>query len=416
MALTEAEELELLELEEQEAFGSQNPEPDYGSLAADAVKTAFTGHAGMVGQMLKHPEKLTGAAPVAGGIIGGSFGGVGAPIGVGLGAIVQRMGDIAFNQGGPVGTPMREAIGPMAQTAMAGLPEVGGVKKAIQNVVLNHGTRALGFTKRMLKLGGEAEAKATAQTMLDRGVIRPLSGSKATLGRAEDLADVAGETMEQAGQQFAKKGLQPIDTNQIGLKISEQLTPKYSGGAYEAEKKVVGEILDTVGAHGNGPIDFASAQALKQKLQELGKFNSLTDATKSNLYRRASGIVREAIDDAVAKSGGPASAQYLGGKKLYGQASRAIEGLTDKVSAQAANNPVGPYGVAMGAARLVAGDVTGGLAAMGFMEGVKRVGSATTASTLNALNNTFGGQTARRALLTQLVDRVITNRDAQRYK
>jgi len=69
------------------------------------------------------------ALPIAGTALGGMLGGPpGMAAGAGLGQIGSRMIDI--KRGSPVGTPFQESLGPMAQTAMGGLPEVLGFMKA----------------------------------------------------------------------------------------------------------------------------------------------------------------------------------------------------------------------------------------------------------------------------------------------
>lgn len=390
----------------------ETPQRSFGETVMASAKDVLTSP----GRILQNstPERISEHAPVLGAVGGEMLAGpLGAAAGAGGGQILKRMADVAYGRVQPSEAmdPVKEATVPMIQSTVAGIPGVGGVKNAIQNLAQKAGTRALGFTKRMMKRGGEEQAKETAQAMLDKGVIKFGSGAKATLDRAEDVAEAAGQSMNKAGEQFSKEGLKPLDTNEIGLKISEQLSPKFSGGAYDAEKKIVDEIVDTVGAHGNGPINFESAQQLKQKLQELGKFLSNTDATRANLYRRASGVVREAIDQAVQTSGSASAKTYLAGKKSYGNASRAIEGLSDKVSAQLANNPVGPYSVIAGASRIVSGDVPGGLAALGAVEGVKRVGAGSTASLLNTLNNSARLNNSRRAILAEFISRLRGQRE-----
>ena len=411
MALTEAEELELLELEEQEASVPQSPDSSFQDAAMSAGARLL--NAPLQAARNLTPEKMSPYLPAAGAIAGGTLlPGAGAPIGAGLGQIGARVADLAYGRAEPAGAmnPAREALGPMVQAGLAGLPEVGGIKKAVQNVAQNQGVRALGYTKRMLKrFGGEDAAKETAQTMLDKGVIKFGAGAKSTLERAEDLASDAGSMMTKAGESFTEAGLRPLDTNKVISEVRAQLTPKFKGGAYDAEHRVLDEITDTIKAHGEGPIDFQSAQTLKEKLQELGKFLVNTDSVKSNLYRRASGIVRQSIDDAVGSVKSPEAAKYLEGKKLYGQSQRAVEGLTDRVAADAANNAVSLRGVIAGAGALGTGNLPAALGAVGAFEGIRRVGSGSAASLLNFANQSAGLANLRRAILSKFVDRFITN-------
>ncbi len=357
--------------------------------------------------------------PIAGGVIGSAAGPLGTAAGAGVGQIARRMVDLGTgrSQPGDAMNPVSEAIAPMAQTAMAGLPEVGGVKSAIQKGAQTLGRRALGFTKGMLKKHnfGVDQADDVAQTMLDKGVIRAGSGTKETLERAEDLAAVSGKRIESIGSSLTQEGKTTLDPNAVGMEISKQLTPAFSGGAYEAEKKAIGEILDTVGAHGNGPITFESAQALKQKLGELAKFNSNTDAVKANLYRRAYGIVTKALDDSIAvgTQGTGAAGQFAKNKALYGQSQRAIGALSDKQAGEAANNMISLRGAAAGGIGLATGNIQKTFEAIGAWELLRRRGEGTGAAALNFINNSAGFKTARDAAYATFIDKMTTKENSQ---
>lgn len=183
------------------------------------------------------------------------------------------------------------------------IPGAEGFKQSAEEA----GAKSLGFTKRFLNKPGNIDtAREVAQTMLDEGVItnpirHPLSsGAEDMLGRAEALGNQSGKAIESSINQIGSTGKTSFGAWDAISEIESQLRPKRTGGAYDAEHAVVNEIIDTVKAHGEGPLDFQSAQELKEKLQDLGKFNQVTDATKANLYRRASGIVRDALDRSVA--------------------------------------------------------------------------------------------------------------------
>lgn len=197
----------------------------------------------------------------------------------------------------------------LPEAALSGRTPLPG-KAYFQEAAQEAGRKSLGFTKRFLNKPGAIEnANQVAQTMLDQGVIRnpithPLSsGAADMLERTGELKETSGQSVGNVISSLSGKGKTAFHGTDIANEIQSQLTPKYFGGAYDAEQKAVQEILNTVKAHGEGPIDFSSAQALKEKLQELGKFNSNTDAVKANLYRRASGIVRDALDKGVIVAG-----------------------------------------------------------------------------------------------------------------
>lgn len=242
---------------------------------------------------------------------------------------MSPQGDVLFNKAGEaiteyLGRRMDSPVVPaLAGTAVSmmnpqnwmtrTLPGKTGLlgQEGFQRSAQEAGRKALGFTKRYLNKAPEniKKANVVAQAMLDQGVItNPLrhpftSGGQEMLERAQDLGEQTGRTMGESITQLSEAGKTAFNTTDVIGEIESQLMPKYEGGAYNAEKAVVQEIIDTVKAHGEGPLTFSSAQALKEKLQEIGKFHMSTDATKTNLYRRASGVVRDALDRSVAKVG-----------------------------------------------------------------------------------------------------------------
>lgn len=371
-----------------------------GQVASEAAKTAITGPYDATKAMLDNPEAVRQQAPIVGAVLGG-------PIGAGVGQIAKRVAGMAYGTEPPSGTPMQEAIAPMVQTAVAGLPEVTGVKNAVQSTAQNLGRRALGFTKGMLKRtpGGVPQANQVAQKMLDEGVIQPFSGTQGTLDRAKELAATSGQAV---GKALSQSGQSALDTNAVGEEISKQLAPTFSGGAYDAENKVVGEILDTVGAHGNGPIDFQSAQALKEKLEEIARFNSSTDAMKAKLYRRAYGIVSDAIEKGVAEVNPTGLPDYIANKSTYGASQRAIQGLSDKANAEASNSVLSLRGAAIGAGALASGHITPALEALGAWEAARRYGSSFGSATLNAANKLPVMDAARRVAFASFIDKFTT--------
>ena len=368
------------------------------------------------------PKMLGAVAPMEGEfvrqnlpVIGASVGsallpGAGTALGAGTGQIAKRMIGIATGKEPPAGTPLQEATGPMLQAAGSGLLELSPVKNAIQAGAQNLGRRALGFTKGMLKKVGIEGANETAQEMLDKGVIKPLSGARATLERAEDLAQTSGQAV---GEGLRKAGQNALDTNDVASNVIDQLSPKLKGGAYDAQEKAAQEVVDTVMAHGNGPISWDNAQALKQKLGELARFNSGTDNLKATMYRRAYGIVSDAIEKGVAAGDASAAPGYLANKATYGASQQAIRALTDKANAEASNSALSLRGAAIAAGSLASGHVTPALEALGAWEAARRVGASTGAAALHTLNNSPLAQNARRAILSELISRLTTKENAQ---
>lgn len=398
MALTEAEELELLELEEQEAMASQpqqnQPQPSSGFM--DTMKNKAIDFATDIATPRMAYEKYGSILPVAGAVAGG-------PIGAGLGAIAKNAVGIAVGDPNAPTTPWEAAKEPMLQAGFVGAAELPQVGAAIQGAANNLGRRALGFTKGMIKRtpGGVNTLNKTAETMLDKGVIKFGAGAEATLERAREVASKSGKAV---GNALSKAGDKAINTQTVADEVVKQLSPKYSGGAYDAEKGIVEEIKSTIMAHGDGPAGFGSAQDLKSKLGDLAKFNRLSDATKSNLYRRAYGIVSDAIESGLGQAKASALPGYIANKATYGASQRAIEGLSDKVAGEASNSLLSLRGAAVGAGALASGNVGTALQAMGTWEAARRIGSGSGAAALNFINKSPAIATTRRALITQFID------------
>lgn len=240
--MTEAEELELLELENKNAQAShgqqeqsQTPQSILETIKASAHQVASP--LVKAGQALQ-PKNLTGLLPMAGMIAGTAVApGIGTAAGAGLGSIIQRMADLAYGQGAPPPTPgqnfsPKEAIWPMVNTAMAGIPgtpqgqavgeKAGEVLSSLKDK----------FSKSFSKVSGVLTGKGsvrTARLINDPTVILPesLGGSKSV----EDASSAYGEALAN------DKTLIPLK-NRKGFTrgITKTEFSPFSRGAKEAEK------------------------------------------------------------------------------------------------------------------------------------------------------------------------------------
>ncbi len=119
---------------EQDLAQSQNQQPvdpSFMDSVGSGIKNAVTAPARLAPNLT--PEKMSPYLPEAGTVIGGAFAGpLGSAAGAGLGQIGKRMADLAYGRVDPgeATNPLSEAIAPMAQTAVGGLPDVSGVVKA----------------------------------------------------------------------------------------------------------------------------------------------------------------------------------------------------------------------------------------------------------------------------------------------
>lgn len=395
-------------------------------------------------------QKVAPWLPAVGGAVGALGGPAGIPIGAGLGSIGQQVLRVANNDPTAPTTPMAAAKDAMIQTAVAGVPEVSGwvnpgvrtVGKAatdyvvdkMGNAAVGFGRRALGYTKQLLKdkvgqVPGAALQKANdaSRTMLDEGVIQPFSGASGMVDRAKDLADQSEANVAGVIQGLNSTGAKSINTNEVVRDVYAQLSPRYSGGAYENDKKILDEVVGTIRAHGNGPISFDSAQALKNKLQDLGKFQQGGDSARTEMYQRASGIVRQALDNAVAGTGvselggevAPQTvdlaAQYGRSKQNLGRSWDALRALGNRVSSEEGNRLISGTDFVAGAGAAATGEIPIkalpeklGLI-LAAKRGIERYGQSTAAWTLdkaaNMIKATEGASrsVARRALISKII-------------
>jgi len=187
--MTEDEEFEFRHRLEQEQMQEQQPQASQS--VPDAVKASFqrlTAPAVVVGKALQ-PKNLTGLLPVAGAMAGTAVApGAGTAAGAGLGSIAQRMADLAYGQGAPPPSPgtnfaPKEAVWPMVNTAMAGVPETTQAKAIAEKAAPYLANLKTGFKKGAAKIFGSTSGKGavkTARLIEDPLAILPekLGGSK----------------------------------------------------------------------------------------------------------------------------------------------------------------------------------------------------------------------------------------------
>lgn len=418
--------------------------PSLMGMAGEAVKNL----AAVPGQVLTAPtdpafqQKAAPWLPAVGGVVGAALGPVGVAAGTGLGEIARQAYQVAEQDPAAPRTPWEAAKGAMTQTALAGVPEASAIFKAVPgaasygeratqyagkkvyDAAVDQGRRALGFTKRYLnkKAGGLAKANDVTRTMLDEGVIQPFSGAGGIKTRIDALNESSGKGVAQTVKALHDTGQKSLNTNEVIRDVYAQLSPRYQGGAYDEEKKIFDEVVGTIRAHGDGPIDFNSAQDLKEKLQKLGQFQVGGDSVKAEKYRRASGIARKALDDAIErglKEGGfpaDAMAQFQRNKRAYGATEEATEGITNRISSEQGNRIVSLTDFLTAIPTAVAGTAHGGaglgLAAAATVglgkRAVERYGASTSAWALKKTSDLIAANGeainfARRALITKLI-------------
>lgn len=401
---------------------------------AGAINSVVDPIAGVVGKAAQAYSNAFPPAKVGGAILGAVGEGLNkageyvAEKGAQPGTFVNRA--IATAIGGPIFGRTRTAeniaanpyVAGSAGMAVANAPmmiPVGGPAGPLPGAI-PAARRSLGMGKSIMKRlpGGVERANEVASEMLNKGVISPLASSETMLSRAEALSAGSEKAMSGVMSQVGQKA--SIDATDVGVRALDQIEKSFGnlkGGSFDLKQRVLKEIGDTVTAAGEGPITFEKAELIKRELQNKGKFNRgalAEDAEKASLYRQASGIWRQAIDDELKSQSPELSKTYLAAKKSYGLAEDAKKGLTDQYLAELGNKAPTLRGSILAAGATGSGGLGLGALAMLASEAGIRKGSQATAYTLGkAIPSTLMAPLTRRALISQLVDR-ITMKDDRR--
>lgn len=252
-----------------------------------------------INSMIKNPQQML---PIAGMGVGTALGGpLGGAAGAGLGQIGSRMVDIA--KGSPVQSPGKEAIGPMAQTFAAGIPEVSGIFRPGTSTLAQKIGQGLDRTGQTLS----GVKKGTLPQVTKEGFNIYKAPS---LPKAQELFGMAlGPEGQTAMKQTASEAFDPVlsqsrqTATEIGTKI-EQGQPVTAIDALKA-RQATDDIISST-----SPTD-------KNKLNALykwrGKFDDVMTSQSgplkgaSNLYRRA--LVKDQImsPTRITKSGRPSA-------------------------------------------------------------------------------------------------------------
>lgn len=295
-------------------------------------------------------------------------------------------------------------------------PVVGGATKALggmtdpemwQNLAQKYGAKALGFTKRLINTPQKMNAaKDVAQTMLDNGVITPLSS-------AQDMSDSVQGLISKSGKaigDFLKARGNGFDTQSAvdalnALKPRDSSGNRLMGGAYDKVSGLIDNAIDTVRAHGD-VIPFEEANKLKGFLQSLTNWNS--SQAEAEVGRGIAGAMRGAVDTSLENQASsnilgnsyPAGnsptqsmsevENFMNNKKIYGASQTAQDALANRLSSEAGNKNFGLTDTILGAAGGAAEMVSGHLpiatsAAMGIKKTAERYGNQTLAVGANKM-------------------------------
>lgn len=191
----------------------------------DAVKAAFKQTTAPIVATAKalQPKNLTGLLPTAGMMAGTAIGppGIGTAVGAGLGSIAQRMADLAYGQGKPLDTGKtlgipNESIMPMANAALAGVPETSGGQVVGEKVGDALSYLKDKFTKALPKVGQVMTGKSAVKVsrlMEDPTAILPesLGGAKSVEDASKQYGEALDNTPVFHDEGYVTKGLEKKD-------------------------------------------------------------------------------------------------------------------------------------------------------------------------------------------------------------
>lgn len=307
----------------------------------------------------------------------------------------------------------------LAGTAMSMIPAIAITPNASESEALpgtqQAARRALGMSKGIMKKlpGGVEQANQAGMEMLDKGVITPFASKETMLGRAKDLAQQTGAPVRQIPQAMDAIATKGVNTIDVAGKIKNELMPKLQKGAFKGDVNALNEVLDTVGA-GGPEATFEQAQAIKEKLQDMGRFPKgrmvdQAEADKINMYRRASGIFNKHLEDSIRRESPALSGRYEAAKAGYGPVANAIKGLNDQYLAESGNVVPTLRGTISAGEALGRGDITKAGLLMGGYELAARKGAQMAAYTLGkAIPGTLLSPLAKKAAYASFIDKITT--------
>lgn len=296
------------------------------------------------------------------------------------------------------------------------IPAGGGEAEALPGTA-QAARRAIGMSKGIMKKlpGGVEQANQAGMEMLEKGVIGPFAGKDTMLGRAKDLARTSGAPVRQIPQAMDAIATKGVNTTDIASRVRSELGPKLQKGAFKGDVSALNEVIDTVGAAGP-EATFDQAQAIKEKLQAMGRFPKgrvvdQAEADKINMYRRASGIFNQHMENAIKRESPALSQKYEAAKSAYGPTANAIRGLDDEYRAEAGNVFPTLRGTISASEAIGRGEVGRAAMLMGGAEFVSRKGAQMAAYTLGkAIPNTVLSPLTRQAILSEFISRFIVGK------
>ena len=289
------------------------------------------------------------------------------------------------------------ALGFAIPKAMQGAGKVlKGAPKVLDNLAVNQGRRALGYTAADLTKNPKAvrEANKVARMMLDEGVItnpltNPLSsGADDMLARAQALKKVAGGAIDDTYTAVDDAGIKAINVHRPAQELVAKADPLQG---VEAAKPVLKQyrtgVRDVMKAGSKGVPTLRQMANLKKVYKDLAFPKGVVTEAKPGItdsYHAIKTELERAVGEAAPKLGDKQLLKrYLEGKRMYGASKVATDKLTKEVGRQAGNSPFTLRGAGLAAGELAAGNPGRALAAGGATTAALRLGAQTVATTAN---------------------------------
>lgn len=304
----------------------------------------------------------------------------------------------------PAGSFYRRPVSTTMDILSIGIPAarfaaprlMGRAANALESVAQTQGGRALGFTKRFLKdKRMAADARDSAQVLLDEGVITPLASAETMAERRAFLAQESGKAIGNflkslSGGKGAFNPQEAIDA----LETMRPNVPKM--GEYAKIHSKIDNAIETIKAHGlfdaEGkyvglkPMAFDEANRLKGVLQDAANWMSNKEATV--LDKRIAGSFRKSLDtslEKVAEEAGKSKefAEFKQQKRIFKATQQAEDPLYNRISSQTGNQILGLDDLIVAIPGAVKAGTLGATATVGGLKFLQRFGNQTTAVIAN---------------------------------
>lgn len=271
--------------------------------------------------------------------------------------------------------------------------------------------RALGFTKRFLNSESKiSNVNDATNVALEQKIVTPGASPEVMMERAKALEDKAGQAIGsilENENRGATRALSPnappqlreqflFDPKKAASDI-EGLRPRakggrvLSGGDYDAQNAVIDKALETIQAHGDRPIPWDEANALKGRLQGLANYDLTQSKPVNNLKKAVGGVFKDNLDgqlETTMQSSGRDIGQFKEAKRIYKASGDIQKGLQNIISSKRGNNAITLTDYLTGT---MAGGGPGAIFSVIAKKAIEKFGPTVGASALNKVSAILKG-------------------------